>query len=148
MALARAQAARAGASMSAPIAVAWYELDAETIAGYSADGQLCELRLLGDISRQRIQELPLAKLQRRPDRPIEVLVEEVLCRERLDRNQYAQAGDFYEAVALVYAQAVRSGKPTKKLAEWGDVPRSTAARWVREARNRGALPTPRHGKVW
>lgn len=55
---------------------------------------------------------------------------------------------FYERVADFYrVAAVATGKPTLALGQAGGVPKTTAARWVREARWRGFLPTTSKGQV-
>lgn len=54
---------------------------------------------------------------------------------------------FYRRVADFYTRAVdESGKPTQALAESADVPRSTAARWVSQARKRGFLASTSKGR--
>jgi hypothetical protein len=59
--------------------------------------------------------------------------------------------DFYRQVAAVYAALVdpkrRERAPAARLAELNDVPLTTAKRWIKEARRRGFLPPPRHGKA-
>ncbi len=55
---------------------------------------------------------------------------------------------FYRRVATFYKWAIRNtGAPTQALADVTDVPKSTAARWVREARARGLLPKTTQGKA-
>lgn len=49
-------------------------------------------------------------------------------------------------VAKIYRAAVGSGTPTKAVAEAMNVPRSTAARWVTKARERGILRPALHGR--
>jgi hypothetical protein len=55
------------------------------------------------------------------------------------------ADEFYQRVAKAYRLAARlTGQPLKWIMEAADVPKTTAARWVREARTRGYLdPTTR-----
>lgn len=56
--------------------------------------------------------------------------------------------DFYRRVAIAYrALATDTGRPTTAIAELQGVPRSTAARWVRQARLRGYLPRTTAGRV-
>ncbi len=56
------------------------------------------------------------------------------------RGSDESADEFYARVADGYrAQAVTTGKPTAWLAFAANVPYTTAARWVREARKRGLL---------
>lgn len=61
------------------------------------------------------------------------------------RTEDESPDDFYARVADFYLRAMASsGEPTKMLATVADVPKTTAARWVREARARGHLdPTTR-----
>lgn len=61
------------------------------------------------------------------------------------RGEDETPDDFYARVADFYRAAmVSSGEPTKSLARIAEVPPTTAARWVREARARGHLdPTTR-----
>ena len=70
---------------------------------------------------------------------------EHLLPEFLPRDQEESADAFYKRVAAYYSSAaVINGRPTRTIAENADVPKSTAARWVREARARGFLdPTTR-----
>jgi hypothetical protein len=57
--------------------------------------------------------------------------------------------DFYERVAETYRNALRDlRRPVNAVADEAGVPRSTAARWVKEARRRGALEhAPAPGKA-
>jgi hypothetical protein len=58
--------------------------------------------------------------------------------------------DFYERVANAYRNALRRGlRPVAAIAAEANVPRSTAARWVKEARRRPGLlgPAPAPGKA-
>lgn len=57
------------------------------------------------------------------------------------------ADDFYWRVAEFYRNAlVSSGEPVKNLAKAADVPRTTATRWVFEARKRGYLSPTTKGR--
>lgn len=63
------------------------------------------------------------------------------------RGEHESVEAFYRRVADFYARAVNdSGKPTQALAEAADVPRSTAARWVSQARQRGFLAPTSKGR--
>ena len=54
--------------------------------------------------------------------------------------------DHYKQVAEVYDEAIEEGDPpTQSVAEAFDVPYTTAARWVRRARQLGLLPPPTPG---
>jgi hypothetical protein len=56
-------------------------------------------------------------------------------------------GDFYARVAEFYRmRTILTGQPTSDLATAADVPKSTASRWVREARSRGFLPQTSKGR--
>jgi hypothetical protein len=57
--------------------------------------------------------------------------------------------EFYERVAAAYrVAAARTGRPVRAIAAEAGVPRSTAARWVKEARRRGKLgAAPAVGKA-
>jgi hypothetical protein len=57
--------------------------------------------------------------------------------------------EFYERVATAYRDALRRGeRPVEALRLQANVPRSTAARWVKEARRRGLLgEAPAPGKA-
>jgi hypothetical protein len=57
--------------------------------------------------------------------------------------------DFYERVAASYRDALRRGeRPVEAMRLEANVPRSTAARWVKEARRRGLLgKAPAPGKA-
>lgn len=66
--------------------------------------------------------------------------------ERLLRGGQS-VDSFYMGVAEYYQLAhMLDGKPTTAIAVAAEVPKSTAARWVREARKRGYLPPTRRGK--
>ena len=57
------------------------------------------------------------------------------------------AEDFYKRVAIHYKLAIESdGKPLQAIIESTGVTKSTAARWVREARARGFLPPTTRGR--
>ncbi len=61
--------------------------------------------------------------------------------ESLHRKEGQSADEFYQEVAERYQKyEATTGKPTSWVAFAGDVPYTTAARWVREARRRGHLP--------
>lgn len=66
------------------------------------------------------------------------------------RPSRGYSDDFYEQVAEVYRDAYRSGggrAPVMAVAANWNVPRSTAARWVKESRRRGKLGSaPARGK--
>jgi hypothetical protein len=56
--------------------------------------------------------------------------------------------DFYAEVAAIYRNLVSHTKqPVVHIALANNVPKSTAHRWVKEARNRGHLPPGRPGKA-
>jgi hypothetical protein len=57
--------------------------------------------------------------------------------------------EHYQDVATIYREAEGAGRhPTKAVAEWAEVPRSTAATWVRRARDLGELgAAPAHGRA-
>lgn len=56
--------------------------------------------------------------------------------------------EFYEAVASTYRHlAAVTHQPVLDLAEANEVPRTTAHRWVKEARRRGLLAPGRAGKA-
>lgn len=63
------------------------------------------------------------------------------------KGQDETAGDFYNRVSDFYRmRQALTGTPTSDLAEAAGVPKTTAARWVREARARGYLPTTKRGR--
>lgn len=56
--------------------------------------------------------------------------------------------EFYATVASTYRHLVTStARPVAELADANEVPRTTAHRWVKEARRRGMLPPGRPGKA-
>jgi hypothetical protein len=56
--------------------------------------------------------------------------------------------EFYATVASAYRHLVSAtAKPVVELAMANEVPRTTAHRWVKEARRRGMLPPGRPGKA-
>lgn len=56
--------------------------------------------------------------------------------------------EFYELVAAYYNRLVSLGlNPVTELAEIGNVPRTTAARWVSRAREKGFLAKARRGRI-
>ena len=69
--------------------------------------------------------------------------------ERLvDETTWRRSDDFYAAVASTYRHLVAaSARPVAEIAEANDVPRTTAHRWVKEARRRGMLAPGRPGKA-
>ena len=63
------------------------------------------------------------------------------------RTADESVGDFYARVAEFYRmRTILTGQPTSDLATAADVPKSTASRWVREARSRGFLPQTSKGR--
>lgn len=63
------------------------------------------------------------------------------------RQTDESVGDFYARVAEFYRmRTTLTGQPTSDLATAADVPKSTASRWVREARSRGFLPQTSKGR--
>jgi len=59
---------------------------------------------------------------------------------RRGRGLPAPADQLYRTVARVYRDAAPSGRPVKAVEQHGNVSRSTAKRWIAEARRRGLLP--------
>lgn len=75
-------------------------------------------------------------------------LEDDVATEALTRRDGESPDDFYRRVAKVYrALTPTSGRPTTEIARLADVPRSTAARWVRQARLRKFLPPTSQGRV-
>ncbi len=68
--------------------------------------------------------------------------------ERLVARQSDETPDaFYKRVASFYKVMMeRGGKPTSAIAESAGVTKTTAARWVREARQRNLLPPTTKGR--
>jgi transposase len=65
----------------------------------------------------------------------------------LARSEGEEVEDFYARVGEFYLLAhTEFGKPTQALATAAGVPRSTATRWVHQARVRGHLPPTTRGK--
>lgn len=54
---------------------------------------------------------------------------------------------FYARVAVFYKDAEPWGKPTMRLSQAAEVPYSTAAAWVHQARSRGYLPPTTPGRA-
>ena len=68
--------------------------------------------------------------------------------ELLHAPRGSRPDGFYEAVASTYRHLVSaSARPVADLADANDVPRTTAHRWVKEARRRDLLPPGRPGKA-
>jgi hypothetical protein len=66
----------------------------------------------------------------------------------LDEGTWRRSDDFYAAVASTYCHLVSATpRPVVELAEANGVPRTTAHRWVKEARRRGMLAPGRPGKT-
>lgn len=64
------------------------------------------------------------------------------------RQTEESAGDFYARVADYYRmRTALTGRPTQDLAVAAGVPKTTAARWVREARIRGYLAPTKKGRT-
>ena len=58
-----------------------------------------------------------------------------------------RSDDFYAHVASAYRHLVsRTHQPAVHLARANNVPKTTAHRWIKEARSRGMLPPGRPGK--
>lgn len=64
------------------------------------------------------------------------------------RRPDESADDFYRRVAVFYRVAAEaSGKPLLEIQTAAGVPKTTAARWAREARSRGFLADTNRGRV-
>jgi hypothetical protein len=64
------------------------------------------------------------------------------------RARGESTSDFYQRVATFYRTAApATGRPIKALGDAADIPKTTAARWVREARLRGYLEPTLRGRV-
>lgn len=154
----------------------WQLVDEQemTVAEYR-HGKLSGLLLLGDISYDRLKSIPLrriaalvprddlatwdypptredvleARLALRVSKRVtnEQLVRR-LTKKHLNRKPNETPAEHYKRVADFYLLAASSsGKPLVRISEAADVPKSTAARWVREARKLGYLPATTRGKV-
>jgi hypothetical protein len=88
--------------------------------------------------------------RRPPGRVKELLRADLEARrgERLVARQSDEMPDsFYRRVANFYKATMETGgKPTTAIAESAGVPKTTAARWVREARQRNFLPPTTKGR--
>jgi hypothetical protein len=68
--------------------------------------------------------------------------------ELLLADPRSRPDEFYATVASTYRHLVSAtAKPVVELALANEVPRTTAHRWVKEARRRGMLPPGRSGKA-
>ncbi len=61
----------------------------------------------------------------------------------------ALGSDHFREVARVYSEAFKAGlkNPTARVAEWGHVSKSAAAKWVARARAMGLLPPTSRGRA-
>jgi hypothetical protein len=90
-------------------------------------------------------EVTTAKLRARRARPVELPASD---REPLTRPGRTDLDEFYRRVARAYVELTpKTRAPAKEIAAEADVPVTTAHRWIREARRRGALPPARHGRA-
>jgi hypothetical protein len=68
--------------------------------------------------------------------------------ELLLGSKRGRPDEFYATVASTYRHLVTAtARPVAELADANEVPRTTAHRWVKEARRRGMLPPGRPGKA-
>jgi len=136
--------------------------------------KIVELRLVGDIDGPTLRNLPIARMEASLNQPglaqpldlrIEsgaevdvsgITAEELYKDVREQRpprmkltvpSTFKKPDEFYQRVAVAYSHlAARSNRPAADLADRNDVPRSTAHRWVKEARRRGFLPPGQKGR--
>jgi hypothetical protein len=102
------------------------------------------------ISATTLRAVPLGRIeahanaQQRGDRHEDATIPE----ELFSFEGRGRSDDFYAHVAAVYRHLVGQTKqPVASLAQANNVPKTTAHRWVKEARARGHLPPGRPGKA-
>lgn len=129
-------------------------------------GKLSGLLILGNISHDRLKSIPLRQIallstdgncktwnHQPTEKEVSAARTEPKCKPqptlipKLQRKADETASEHYERVASYYLRAASiSGKPLVDISNAACVPKSTAARWVREARRRGLLPATTKGK--
>jgi hypothetical protein len=140
----------------------WHEwvaddgLDVHVRLDEQEDGRIhvVALHVEGVLSAEMLRRIPIGR--------IEALANSVATRQPASRkppsarlpDQLLRAGArsrpdaFYEQVAVRYRYLVSATpSPVLELAVANEVPRTTAHRWVKEARRRGLLPPGRPGKA-
>jgi hypothetical protein len=130
--------------------------------------RIVELRVLNPTA-ERLREIPLHRaelafnalemsetLRDQLKRPVPADLDSAIYelyraepRKQLQRPATRKLDDeFFRAVAFAYRDAViRQLNPGKTIAADADVPPTTAARWIAQARERGYLPPATQGKV-
>lgn len=143
----------------------WYEwIDEEPLpvpvyvrVDEAADGRVhvVALHLEGVVSAEVLRTIPIGRIEALANallhphaaeqgwRDVARLPDDLLLADGRNRPD-----EFYATVASTYRHLVTaSPRPVADLADANDVPRSTAHRWVKEARRRGMLPPGRPGKA-
>ena len=140
----------------------WFEwvdddrLDVFVRLGEATDGRLhvVALHVEGVLSAELLRLIPIGRIEALANALLHPLSLDVGWRqvarlpdELLFADERHRPDAFYATVASTYRHLVSAThKPVVELADANDVPRTTAHRWVKEARRRGMLPPGRPGK--
>lgn len=125
--------------------------------GTADDGRLHvhALHVEGPVTAELLRSIPIGRIEALANALLHPQAADLGWRRdaRLPRRLRHASGhrrpdEFYVAVAAAYRHLVAvSSQPVADLADANEVPRTTAARWVKEARRRGLLAPGRAGKA-
>ena len=126
--------------------------------GQSPDGRLHveALHIEGEpVSASQLRSIPLGRIEAHANAVLhpdgaEYVVEgqAVIPPHLFELGGRSRPDEFYAEVAAIYAGLVsHTHQPVAVIADANNVPRTTAHRWVKEARVRGMLPPGRPGKA-
>lgn len=121
-------------------------LHVEAVVVEGAEGAPVSAGMLRAVPLGRIEAHANALLH--PDVGEHRIGEGVIPPHLFDLGARSRPAEFYAEVAAIYAGLVaHTHQPVAVIASANNVPRTTAHRWVKEARNRGMLPPGRPGKA-
>ena len=136
---------------------AWVDEEAHSVRvrlGQAADGRLhvAAIHIDGNdspISAQMLRGIPVGRIEAHANAHLGSRQEDATIPDELfSLDGRGRSDDFYAHVAAIYRHlAVKTKQPVASIAQANDVPKTTAHRWVKEARARGHLPPGRPGKA-
>lgn len=136
---------------------AWVDDEAHSVRvrlGQADDGRLhvAAIHIDGNdlpVSAQMLRGIPVGRIEAHANATRGGHQEDATIPDELfTLDGRGRSDDFYAHVAAIYRHlAAKTRQPVASIAEANAVPKTTAHRWVKEARARGHLPPGRPGKA-
>jgi hypothetical protein len=137
---------------------AWLDEEAHTVRvrlGQAEDGRLhvAAIHIEGNdlpISANMLRGVPVGRIEAHANANFGAKshVDATIPDDLFTIRGRGRSDDFYAHVAAIYRHlAANTKQPVASIAQANDVPKTTAHRWVKEARARGHLPPGRPGKA-